>query len=176
MKRSLRCHSNREEESSCGTTVRGPCQAADHFRALKCLSVVWKHERDIRSQLAHCYPSITNFSLSIPLFSLSFVFFSCSLPCFAFRVILILLPCCLPSSLIFSPSSLPACLCQSSDETAMADPILARHIRYQLVLIRVSLISTAVHHESAHLLHTHIHTHTRAHKHKPPPAFKYTFK
>lgn len=116
MKRSLRCHSNRGAELSCGTTVRGPCQAADHFRALRCLSVVWEHEHDIRSHLAHWYPSITNllssFYFSIhSFFCLVFCFvflsqflsfFSRTLPCFAFLSTLALLPHCLPPSLILS--------------------------------------------------------------------------
>lgn len=57
MKRSLGCHSNRGEGESCGTTVRGPCHATDNFRALRCLSVVWKHKHDVRAHLAHRYPS-----------------------------------------------------------------------------------------------------------------------
>lgn len=111
MKRSLGCHSNRGEESPCGTTVTGPRWAAHPFRALRCRSVVWKHEHQITSHLADWYPSITNLIKQILFLKCLFLFspflFSCSLT-----------PPLLPSSFIFSPSPIKACLCQCRGETA----------------------------------------------------------
>ena len=158
MKRSLGCHSNRGEESPCGTTVTGPRWAAHPFRALRCRSVVWKHEHQITSHLADWYPSITNLIKQILFLKCLFLFspflFSCSLT-----------PPLLPSSFIFFPFSHQGLsVPMQGRDCKMAHPIVACHIRYKPLLIRASFISTPLHHETAHTccIHTFIHTRTWA--------------
>ncbi len=106
---------------SCGTTVRGPRHAADHFRALRCLSVVWKHKHDITSCLAQ-YPFIKHI-LSL------FYFTNKSLFC-CFNLI----------SSIFSCSS-PSLLCSPSLLTLPSLPLLVLHsvpLRVTACLLRFS--------------------------------------
>ena len=164
MKRSLRCHSNRGEELSCGTTARGPCQAADHFRALICLFVVWKHECDITLHLTLWYPSITNLFFHPNIFPLLTFFipvssdaslFSCCLQSFVF-----------PSSAIPSSFTLSLFLLRPVCANGkMAHPVIC-HIRYQVLLIKASFISTLPHQATMQICCIHTHTYTRTHMHR----------